>query len=88
MSTIPQERVDALLSNIQHRLDVHSSANNIGLEVVQDAYRQDDDWLVVVVAPTKEGIRAYDYVKVLGDVEKDLRQSGIANVLLVPAMAD
>ena len=43
---------------------------------------------VRVVRTTLTGIRAYDYVQVLSDVEKELKKSGLSNVLLVPALAD
>jgi hypothetical protein len=81
-------QIQSLLKDVQARLDSKRAATGVSLQVSDDAYRQDDDWLVVVVAPAQAGIRAYDYVQILNEVEKDLRDDGIKNVLLVPALAD
>ena len=81
-------QIDNILKDIQDRLDRKQSSSQVALKVDAESSRCEDDWLYVVVTPTKNGVRAYDYVKMLDEVEKDLRASHIENVLLVPAIED
>ncbi len=79
--------IDAILNDIRGRLAAKRSATGIDLFIPPDGYSQDDDWLSVIVAPNSNGIRAYQYVDTLSEVENDLRAGGLEKVLLVPAAA-
>jgi len=88
MTKPSQNQIDTILKDIQKRLDSRQRSSTVTLKVDAEASRCEDDWLYVVVTPTKNGVRAYDYVKTLDEVEKDLRANHIENVLLVPAIED
>jgi len=89
MTKPSQHQMDTILKNIQDRLDHKQSSSAVALKVDIQASRCEDDWLYVVVTPIKNGVRAYDYVQTLNEVEKELRDSHIEeNVLLVPAIED
>lgn len=88
MSTMTEDQIQSVLDTIRDHLKTRSATSDVPLKVEKGAYRQDDEWLVVVVSPARKGIRAYDYVEALGEVEKELRAEGIEHVILVPAMAD
>ncbi len=84
MSTATEPDVRALLARVQKGLDAKRASTGVALFVPDDGYRHEDGLLVVLAAPAKSGIRAFDYVRVLGDVEDELRAEGIDNVVLVP----
>lgn len=88
MSTMAADELSSILRKVQDKLTAREKESGVSLAVSPEASRQQDDWLYVVVAPAKEGIRAYDYVSALGEVERELRREGIDHVLLVPAIAD
>jgi hypothetical protein len=48
----------------------------------------EDDWLSIVVVPTRPGIRASDHAQIMSKIERELRAQGDDNVLLVPALED
>jgi hypothetical protein len=41
-----------------------------------------------VVVPARPGIRASDHARLMSQIERELRQQGDDNVLLVPALED
>lgn len=88
MSTIAANDLNAVLLKVQEKLTEREKRSGISLAVSREASRREDDWLYVVVAPATQGIRAYDYVSALGEVERELRQEGIDHVVLVPAIGD
>ncbi len=83
-----QSEIDAILHEVQAKLDTNGRATGLALKVPPGGYDEHDGWLSVIVAPVQAGVRAYDYVLAIGSVERDLRASGHQQVLLVPAMAD
>ncbi len=64
------------------------TVTGVGLHVPPGGYVQDDDWLSIVVAPDTEGMRAYQYVDALGEIEDELRQGGMEKIVIVPAIGD
>ena len=56
------------------------------MKVVSEKF--DDDWLSIVVVPSKAGVRASEYANFMSKVERELREQGDDNVLLVPALED
>jgi hypothetical protein len=41
-----------------------------------------------VVVPSRPGVRALDHASVMSQIERELREQGDDNVLLVPALED
>jgi hypothetical protein len=56
----------------------------IHLEVISE--KLDDDWLYIVVVPSKPRVRASEYANYMSKVERELRAAGDDRVLLVPAL--
>jgi hypothetical protein len=75
-----------LCSDVQQLLDDKCKQQAFALKV--SGCKSDDDWTVVVVTPTKAGIRAYDYAEILSKVEGELQAKGYEHVLIVPAFTD
>jgi hypothetical protein len=83
------EEITKLCGLVQEMLDQYVSQSRLPftLKVSKDVLQQ-DEWVYLIVVPDKEGVRAYDYVNALTDVEKKLREDKHEeNVLLVPALA-
>jgi len=82
--------VRRMMSDIQERLDrsVEKHHYSFRLRVVPEKYRQEDEWIYIPVSPASEGIKAHQYVRILSDVEFDLRDEGKDTLLLVPSAAD
>lgn len=72
------ERVETLLQERNKRLAYN-------LAVPQDGWVQEGEWVNVLVAPDRAGVRGSEFAEVLGAIDEQLRQEGIENVLLVPA---
>jgi hypothetical protein len=88
MSTMTSGDVKSILGIIQEKLAQRAKRSGIVLNVSSEASRQEDDLLIVVISPALPGVRAYDFVSTLGDVERELKEQGMQNVLLVPALTD
>ena len=58
----------------------------IHLKVISE--KLDDDWLYMVVVPSKPGVRASEYANFMSKIERELRAQGDDQVLLVPALED
>jgi len=56
------------------------------LVIVPEATRKDDDWWYVVVQPSRDGVRSYDYASRLAEAEADIQDTEHKNVLLVAAL--
>ena len=76
----------AAVKEVEQRLAVHPDGKRFALSVPKDGYSINDEWLLVIVDPGVENVRAYDYVEALDNVEKDLIQHGLDHVTLVPAI--
>lgn len=48
----------------------------------------DEDWLYIVVVPSRPGVRASEYANYMSKIERELRAAGDDHVLLVPALED
>lgn len=80
----PKHRI--VEDEIQRLLDDTPAGRKYRLVVQREATREEDDWLYIAVAPGAPGIRALEFVDVLGDVEQLVRQSQSRNeILVVPA---
>ncbi len=56
------------------------------LRVLPEGIRQDDDWWYVIVQPTSDRPRSYDYYDALSETEQDIQDNEHENILLVPVM--
>ena len=83
-----QPEIDAVLTDVRAKLYIARQATGLALEVPPGGYDQHDGWLSVIVTPIGTGVRAYEYVEALGDVERAIRADGHQQVVLVPAMGD
>ncbi len=83
-----QAEIDTIVKDVQSRLDAKGKITGVELSVPPGGYVEDDTWLNIIVTPASNGVRAYQYVEALSEVEQELRDSGVDHVLLVPAMAD
>lgn len=81
-------QIDAILKDVRLRLKEKQRATGVRLRVPKDGYMEDDDWLNIIVSPVGKGLRAYQYVYALSEVQKELRARGTERVLLVPAITD
>lgn len=80
-----QQQVPQIVTEVAQRL---AAAAHRGIHLHVSGERLDDDWLYVVVTPSKPGVRASDHAALMSQIERDLRQHGIGNVLLVPTLED
>ncbi len=56
------------------------------LNVRPDEIMQDDDWYYVLVEPSREDARSYEYYGRLAEAELDLQEREKMKVLLVPVI--
>src|SRR4051812_13532926 len=63
-------------------------AETQGVHLDLAAHRFDDDWLYLVVTPTKKGERAPQHAHLMTQIERKLRGEGYDQVLLVPAVPE
>ena len=77
------QEVPGIVAQVRQRLAAQPRAP---LQVSGE--KLDDDWLYIVVTPTQPGVRASDHAQVMTQIERELRQAGTEQVLLVPAVDD
>jgi len=78
-------QVTDIVDKVRKRLD-DGEKEGIHLKVVSE--KLDDDWLYIVVVPSKPGVRASEYANYMSKIERELRAAGDDHVLLVPALQD
>ena len=79
------DQTSAIVDKVRRRL-ADGERQGIHLKVTGD--KLDDDWLYIVVVPSKPGVRASEYANFMSKIERELRADGHDNVLLVPALDD
>lgn len=79
------QNVESILEKIEKSFSL-AVADGIFLKVV--GHKIDDDWLYVIVEPSRPGISASDHANFMSKVERQLRADGDENVLLVPALSE
>jgi hypothetical protein len=77
--------VPGIVAEVARRLQA-AVAQGVPLKVSGE--RLDDDWLYVVVTPTRPGVRASDHASTMSRIERELKQQGTDKVLLVPTIED
>lgn len=80
-----QEQVPEIVAEVRQRL-AEMAKKGVDLQVMGD--RLEDDWLYIVVAPARPGTRASDHARLMSQIERELRQQGKDQVLLVPTLED
>jgi len=81
-------RIMRLIAKLRELLVKHGG-NGLPLAIADDAYVEEDNWVYLIVSPAKAGVRAYEYVERLGELERELRDAvNDQRVLLVPAAPD
>lgn len=79
------QHVQEIVEKVRKRL---ASAESDGIFLTVADERLDDDWLYIVVVPSRSGVRASDHARLMSQIERELREEGDSNVLLVPALDD
>jgi len=79
------QQVTDIVEKVQKRL---AEAERDGIYLKISGEKLDDDWLYIVVVPSRSGVRASDHASFMSKVERELRAAGDDNVLLVPALTD
>jgi hypothetical protein len=79
------EQVPEIVDKVRKRL---ADAEREGVFLTVASERFEDDWLYIVVVPARAGVRASEHARLMSQIERELRQEGDDNVLLVPALED
>jgi hypothetical protein len=79
------QQVSDILEKVKNRL---SDAERDGIYLKVSGEKLDDDWLYIVVVPSRSGVRASDHATFMSKIERELRAAGDDNVLLVPALTE
>jgi len=79
------EYIQETIDKINERLTQLGQQRNVKLHVENEGTKFEDDWLYVCVETDTENVRVSDFAEVLSEIERELRQNGVDNVLLVPA---
>ncbi len=79
------QQITDIVEKVRKRL-AEGEREGVNLKVVGERF--DDDWLSIVVVPSKAGVRASEYANFMSKIERELRAQGDDNVLLVPALED
>lgn len=89
MQQLDQNELTEVLELVRKYLKPHQpDPSDYQLEVIPDAVRREDDWLYVVVQPSRDGVRSNDYSSRLVEAELDLQEREGRKVLLVPALPE
>ena len=80
------QQITDIVEKVRKRL-ADGEREGIHLKVVSEKF--DDDWLSIVVVPSKAGVRASEYANFMSKIERELLAAqGDNHVLLVPAALD
>jgi hypothetical protein len=78
-----QAEVPGIVAEVRQRLE-DVAKQGIHLQVAGE--KLEDDWLYVVVTPSRPGVRALDDADTMSRIERELQQNGKCHVLLVPTL--
>lgn len=84
---VKEQNILQIADDVRSRLAAKCNERHIDIQLESRDCRLEDDWPYLCVTTPAPGAKAVDYAETLGDIEKDLREAGIDNVLLVPALA-
>jgi hypothetical protein len=80
-----QAEVPEIVAEVSRQLS-GVAKDGIFLQVAGE--KLEDDWLYVVVTPSRPGVRALDHAETMSRIERELRRNGKTHVLLVPTLED
>jgi len=83
MSKRVEVNCEELRDSAQKLLNKASRGRKLTLKVADCT--PDEDWIIIMVAPTRGTIRAYDFVEILTAVEEELQGQGYDQVRVLPA---
>ncbi|MEX2216501.1 MAG: hypothetical protein WD768_20480 [Phycisphaeraceae bacterium] len=81
-----ESQISDIIAEVERKLKDAGEKSGVALKVSD--HRLDDDWLYVVIVPEKAGVNASDHALLMSRIERSLREQGVENVLLVPAIDD
>lgn len=81
-----QQQVTDIVNRVKVALSVAEEQEGVHLKV--SGAKLEDDWLYIVVVPSRPGVRASEYANYMSKIERELREAGDDNVLLVPALEE
>ncbi len=64
------QQITDIVEKVRKRL-AEGERQGIHLKVISD--KLDDDWLYIVVVPSKPGVRASEYANFMSKIERELR---------------
>ncbi len=85
---VTQGEIPKIIETVKEQLKKAEHDRGIHLQLSPHDYRIEDDWLYLCVTPSREGVRASDHAELMAEIEKQLREQGNDNVLLVPTLDD
>jgi len=85
MIPVEAPKRDEIAAVVSKYLEPHQPAN-FRLRVRPAEMMQEDDWYYVVVEPSREDARSYEYYGRLAEAEGDLQEKENLKVLLVPVL--
>lgn len=80
-----QAEVPGIVAEVRRRL-TEIANQGVHLQVTGD--KLEDDWLYVVVSPSRPGVSALDHANLMVQIERELRRQGKEHVLLVPTLEE
>jgi hypothetical protein len=83
---MPAEKDQQTIIDRVKNLLSEANADDIHLQLT--ASRFDDEWLYLVVTPTRQGERASKHAHFMTEVERKLQNEGYDQVLIVPAVPE
>ena len=86
-TTKPKRNVEGIRRIVQAKLKAKRRDLEFGLKMV-DQVEEDDGWVLFLIDPVGRKVSAYEFAKALADIELELRDEGIEEVLLLPALTD
>ena len=82
---LTQQQVPEIVEEVRQRL-ADLEQQGVYLQVVDG--KLEDDWLYVMVTPSRDGVRASEHARYMSQIERELRKKGTDHVLLVPTLED
>lgn len=82
---ITEQQIPQVIAEVNRQID-DARKEGIFLRVVD--HHLDEDWLIVTVDVDGEGFRASDHARIMVSIEKRLREQGMDNLLILPAVHD
>ena len=91
--SIPKPKIDFAISDekalefVRKALKKHHKKSRLGVDLMisQDMVRQSDGWLIVIVNPSKEPKRNYDFYDLLAQAEEELSSQDL-KIRLLPVL--